>query len=157
MKPRPAPPTSSGRAMPSNPAEASSAQSLRSNRSSAGSASNWRRRSWVARSVKIRSASSRTASCSSLKEKSMSCVLCLLSQRPGQAQAEDGVFEDEHSGLAVASETNEGLVVILDSARHFLAILHLHADGRRVLNQLFEVFGFLKRMFRRTSGFCTLL
>src|ERR1039457_4554356 len=69
----------------------------------------------------------------------------------------DVVFEDEEIGLAGASETNEGLVVILDGARHFLAILHLHADRRRVLNQLFEVFGFLKRMFRCATGFCTLL
>src|ERR1035441_9596875 len=69
----------------------------------------------------------------------------------------DVVFEDEEIGLAIASEANEGLVVILDGARHFLAILHLHAHGRRVLNQLLEVFGFLKRMFRRAPGFCALL
>src|ERR1017187_2241602 len=86
---------------------------------------------------------------------------------PGAAWARQGLtlfrdvlycgFEDEEIGLAGASETNEGLVVILDGARHFLAILHLHADRRRVLNQLFEVFGFLERMFRRAAGFCTLL
>src|ERR1017187_1374706 len=60
----------------------------------------------------------------------------------------DVVFEDEEIGLALARETDEGFVVILDGARHFLAILHLHADGRRVLNQLFEVFGFLKQIGR---------
>src|SRR5580704_5432333 len=89
MKPSPAPPPSSGRAIPSSPAEASSAQSLRSNRSPSGSASRSRSRSWVDRSVKIRSDSSRTASCSSVKEKSM-VLVPLLSQRTGQAEAEDG-------------------------------------------------------------------
>src|ERR1700722_5509870 len=79
--------------MPSSPAAANSAQILPSNRSPSGSDSSSRSRSWVDRSVKIRPARSRTASCSSLNEKSMgvpTSSVGVLSERPGQTEAEDG-------------------------------------------------------------------
>src|ERR1700722_17050173 len=75
--------------MPRSPPAANSAQILRSNRSPSGSDSSSRSRSWVDRSVKIRPARSRTASCSSLNEKSMGVPIS-LSERPGQTEAEDG-------------------------------------------------------------------
>src|ERR1700722_6772467 len=84
--PSPAPPADSGSQMPSNPAEASSPHNLASKRSSVSSIS--RRRSGVARSVKMRDASSLTASCSSVKEKSTSSLF--LAKRPRHAEAEDG-------------------------------------------------------------------
>ena len=42
----------------------------------------------------------------------------------------DVVFEDEQVGLALAGQADEGLVVILDDADHFLAVLQLDADRR---------------------------
>src|ERR1700683_5431801 len=78
--------------MPRSPASASSPHRARSNGpSSAAAASISLSRSWVDRSVKIRSASSRTASCSSLYVKSIVSALSVgLAQGPRHAEAEDG-------------------------------------------------------------------
>src|SRR5579864_8926779 len=99
-KPSSDPPTSSGSQMPSRPAEESSLQSLASKRCSVSSTS--RRRSWVARSEKIRDASSLTASCSSVKEKSTSSLF--LAKRPRHAEAEDG----DEVALDLVGSTAEG-------------------------------------------------
>src|ERR1700677_3499867 len=90
-KSTPAPPSSSSRPMPRRPASASSRQSGRSNGpSGAAACSISLRRSWVTRSVKIRPASSRTASCSSLYEKSICrSLFSVRSAGPGHAEAED--------------------------------------------------------------------
>src|ERR1700737_2430988 len=66
----PAPPTASGNVMPSSPALASSCHNFRSKRSSPPSSSF--SRSWVTCPSRICLARSRTASCSSEKEKSIS-------------------------------------------------------------------------------------
>ena len=68
-------------------------------------------------------------------------------------QVFDVVLEDEKVGLTSAGQADEGLVVILDRADHFLAIGQLHADRFGILNQLFEIFRLFKRLFRRARGF----
>jgi hypothetical protein len=63
------------------------------------------------------------------------------------------VFENEKVGLAFSRQADEGLVVILDGAGHFLSIFQLDADRRRVLDQQFEILCLFKRLFRRARGF----
>jgi hypothetical protein len=66
------------------------------------------------------------------------------------------VLEDEEIRLALAGQPDEGVVVILDYAVDLFTVQHFHAHGRRVLDQLLEVLGFLKRGFRGASRFALL-
>jgi hypothetical protein len=45
------------------------------------------------------------------------------------------------------------LVVIFDDTDHFLSVFQLDSDQRRVLDQLFEVFGLFEGLFGRARGF----
>ena len=65
----------------------------------------------------------------------------------------DVVFENEQVGFTLAGQADEGLVVILDDANHFLSVFQLDSDRRRILDQLFEIFCLFKRLFRRARGF----
>ena len=67
----------------------------------------------------------------------------------------DVVLENEEVGLALAGQADEGPVVVFNRAYHFLPILHLHADGRGILNQALEIPDLFKRLFRRAAGFST--
>ena len=62
----------------------------------------------------------------------------------------DVVLEDEEVRFAFASQTNKGMIVILDDTGDFLAVSHLDAHHRAVLNQLLEILGFLEGLLRRT-------
>ena len=64
----------------------------------------------------------------------------------------DIVFENKKVGIALTGESNEGLVVILDDADHFFSIFQSDPDRRRMLDQLFEIFGLFKRLFRGACG-----
>jgi hypothetical protein len=61
----------------------------------------------------------------------------------------DVVLEDEEIRLALAREADEGLIVVLDGAGDFLAVHHLHAHGRRILDEALEILGLFKRLFGR--------
>jgi hypothetical protein len=63
------------------------------------------------------------------------------------------VFENEKVGFTLAGQANEGLVVILDNANHFLPVFQLYSNRRRVLDQLLEVFCLFKGLFRRSRRF----
>jgi hypothetical protein len=63
------------------------------------------------------------------------------------------VFENEKIGFTLTGQADEGLVVILDDANHFLSVFQLDSDRRRTLDQLFEVFCLFKGLFRRARGF----
>jgi hypothetical protein len=63
------------------------------------------------------------------------------------------VLENEQVGFTLSGQADEGLVVILDDAGHFLAVFQLYADRRRVLDQQFEILCLFKRLFRRARGF----
>ena len=65
----------------------------------------------------------------------------------------DVVFENEKVGIPFSRDADETLVVILDDADHFFSIFQFHPDRRRMLDQLFEIFGLFKRLFRRARGF----
>src|SRR5205807_8491770 len=107
--PKPPPPTSSGRAMPTSPALASSAHRSRSNHS--GDASISLRRSWVTLSPRIWAASFWISCCSSEKEKSMSL------QAPGHLEAKDGDEVALHLvGAAAEGEDQRALVGALEAA-----------------------------------------
>ena len=45
----------------------------------------------------------------------------------------DVVLEDEQVRVAVTSQPDEGLIVILDRPQNFFAVFHLHADGSGIL------------------------
>jgi hypothetical protein len=68
-------------------------------------------------------------------------------------QVFDVVLEDEEVGFATARDADERLIVVLDNADDFLAIGQLHAYGFGMFDELFEIFGFFKRLFRRARGF----
>ena len=55
-------------------------------------------------------------------------------------------------GVALACQADEGLVVVFDDAGDFFAVLELDPDRRRVLDQVFEILGLLKRLFRGARG-----
>jgi hypothetical protein len=69
----------------------------------------------------------------------------------------DIVLEDEEIRFAFARQADERLVVILDGPGNFLAIHHLHAHRRRVIDQALEVFRLFERMFRRARRLSALL
>src|SRR3954454_11472694 len=106
--PNPPPPMSSGRAIPTRPALASSPQRSRSNHS--GDASTSLRRSWVTLSPRIWAARPWISCCSSLKEKS-------ISQAPWHLEAEDGDEVALHLvGAAAEGEDQRALVGALEAA-----------------------------------------
>src|SRR5438552_4102415 len=111
-KPRPLPPASSGNAIPSRPALASSAHVSRSNPSPPASIS--LRCSWVSRSVRIWWARSRVASCSSVSAKSICSPLAL---RHGHAEAEHGDQVALHLVHAAAERQDDQASVIPLEAR----------------------------------------
>src|SRR5205807_5290710 len=107
--PKPPPPTSSGRAMPTSPALASSAHRSRSNHS--GDASISLRRSWVTLSPRIWAASFWISCCSSENEKSIAL------QTPGHLEAEHGDEVALHLvGSAAEGEDERPLVRPLEAA-----------------------------------------
>jgi hypothetical protein len=63
------------------------------------------------------------------------------------------VLENKKVGFTLAGQADEGLVVILDDANHFLSVFQLDPDRRRILDQQFEILGLFKRLFRRSRGF----
>ena len=65
----------------------------------------------------------------------------------------DVVFENEKIGFTFAGQADEGLVVILDDADDFLSVFQLDSNRRRILDQLFEILGLFKGLFRRACGF----
>jgi hypothetical protein len=65
----------------------------------------------------------------------------------------DVVFENKKIGFTFAGQADEGLIVILDDANHFLSVFQPDSDQRRILDQLFEIFCLFKRLFRRARGF----
>ena len=64
----------------------------------------------------------------------------------------DVVFENKEIGIALPGHSDEGLVVILDDADHFFSIFQFDPDRRRMLDQLFEISGLLKRLLRGACG-----
>jgi hypothetical protein len=67
------------------------------------------------------------------------------------------VLEDEEVRLSLSGDADEGLVVILDHPNHFFSVSHFHADGGCPVDEVFEISGFLKGLFRRARGFSTVL
>jgi hypothetical protein len=63
------------------------------------------------------------------------------------------VFENEKIGFTLASQADEGLVVILDDADDFLSVFQLDSNRRGTLDQLLEVLCLFKGLFRRARGF----
>jgi hypothetical protein len=63
------------------------------------------------------------------------------------------VLENKKVGFTLAGQADEGLVVILDDANHFLSVFQLDPDRRRILDQQFEILCLFKRLFRRARGF----
>ncbi len=59
------------------------------------------------------------------------------------------MFENEKIRLALAGDADERVVVILDDPVDFLVVAQAHAHRDLLLDQMLEVFGFLKRMFGR--------
>jgi hypothetical protein len=59
------------------------------------------------------------------------------------------VFENEKVGFTLTGQSDEGLVVILDDANHFLSVFQFDPDRRRILDQPLEILRFFKRLFRR--------
>src|SRR5262245_23724024 len=111
-KPRPLPPTSSGSAIPSSPALASSAQVSRSKPSPPASTS--LRCSCVSRSVRIWCARSRVACCSSVSAKSM-CSPLALRHRHVEAEHRDQVAL--HLVHAAAERQDDQAAVVALEAR----------------------------------------
>ena len=66
----------------------------------------------------------------------------------------DVVFENEKVGIPFSGEANEGLVVVFDHADYFFSIFQFDPDRRRMLDQLFEIPGLFKRLFRGACGLC---
>ena len=63
------------------------------------------------------------------------------------------MFENEKVGFTFTGQADEGLVVILDDANHFLSVLQLDSNRRGTLDQLFEVLCLFNGLFRRARGF----
>jgi hypothetical protein len=63
------------------------------------------------------------------------------------------VLENKKVGFTLSGQADKGLVVILDDANHFLSVVQLDPDRRRILDQQFEIRGLFKRLFRRARGF----
>ncbi len=63
-------------------------------------------------------------------------------------EVRDVVLEDKKVGFTFAGQADEGLVVILDGADHFLSVGQLDPDQRRILDQLFEILRLFKSLFR---------
>jgi len=62
------------------------------------------------------------------------------------------VLENKKVGFTFPGQADEGLVVILDDADHFLSVFQLDPDRYRILDQPFEVLGLFKRLFGRARG-----
>jgi hypothetical protein len=45
------------------------------------------------------------------------------------------VLENKKVGFTLSGQADEGLVVILDDANHFLSVFQLDPDRRRILDQ----------------------
>ena len=64
----------------------------------------------------------------------------------------DVVLENKQVGIALSGEANERLVVVFDDSDHLFSIFQFDPDRRRMLDQLFEIFGLFKRLFRGACG-----
>jgi hypothetical protein len=62
------------------------------------------------------------------------------------------VLENEKVGIALTGEANERLIVILDDPDYLFSIFQFDPDRRRMLDQLFEILGLFKRLFRGACG-----